>query len=126
MNIDYFPWVLLFLLGEALYVVAFVFALMTWKKHPRVSAVAAGACALAFTVNLLPVGYQLLTNTLGFDWNILLLVNNVATFFRLIALALLLAAVFIDRADPRPKPLMPDEDARLPVPPRDDPRIRSS
>jgi hypothetical protein len=126
MNVNALPSMALLALGQALYVVAIIFALVTWNKHPRVSAVAAGACALAFMVNLVPAAYKLLAGTVGFDLNVYLLVHNVATFFMLIALALLLVAVFIDRGGSRPKPPMPDEDAPLSVPPRDDPRIRPS
>jgi hypothetical protein len=124
-TVDSLPILFILLAGQTLYLAAIVFALATWKKHPRVSAVTASACALAFAASLLPLAYQLLAG-LGIDRSTYLLLTNAASFFRLIALSLLLVAVFIDRGEPRRKPPMPDEDARLPVPPRDDPRIRPS
>jgi hypothetical protein len=107
------------------FVAGLIVALINWARHPRVSLLAGGGCAIVIFAGLLwMVFHAVAAQGFGFDRTVYSLVSLASGFLRMVGACLILAAVFIDRREPK-KPRFDDEDAPLAVPRRDDPRIQT-
>jgi hypothetical protein len=101
-----------------------IIALFTWTRHPRVSLFAAIGCVMLILGSMVTVGYQVLAIQGGFDRSVFEALSLLASLLRMVGFCLILAAVFVDRREPKTS-RFDDPDAPLTVPRRDDPRIQS-